>query len=100
MGLLLSVICCIALILVEGRLQERDWLTLQSTTHCDHLGKEILRKVRQDYERWQVNKGSHSGDDWNQVRSELALAQLGERRSAEREAEVQTPAGPTLRVFK
>ena len=77
-GLLLSIVSCTALIHVEVRIQDHHRLILHwVATHCDHLEKEILRNVRQDYERWQVKKGSYSGDDWKQIRSEWELAQSG-----------------------
>ena len=53
-GLLLSAVCCIALIHVELRIQEHHRLISHSVTFCDKMETEILRKVRQNYERWQV----------------------------------------------
>ena len=53
-GLLLSVVCCIALIHVELKLQEHHRLISHSVTFCDNMETEILRKVEQDYRRWQV----------------------------------------------
>ena len=77
-GLLLSIVSCTALIHVEVRIQDHHRLILHWVAkHCDHLEKEILRNVRQDYERWQVKKGSYSGDDWKQIRSEWELPQSG-----------------------
>ena len=59
-GLLLSVVCCIALIHVELRIQEHHRLISQSETFCDNMETEILRKVQQNYERWQfMDPGSH-----------------------------------------
>ena len=53
-GLLLSVVCCIALIHVELRVQEHHRLISRSVTFCDKLEREILRRVEQNYGRWQV----------------------------------------------
>ena len=53
-GLLLSIVCCIALIHVELRVQENHRLISHSVTFCDNMETEILRKVRQNYKRWQV----------------------------------------------
>ena len=53
-GLLLSVVCCIALIHVELRIQEHHRLISHSVTFCDNVEGEILRKVQEDYGRWRV----------------------------------------------
>ena len=53
-GLLLSVVCCIALIHVELRIQEHHRLILHSVTFCDNMEGEIIRKVHEDYGKWQV----------------------------------------------
>ena len=63
-GLLLSVVCCIALIHVELKIQEHHRVILQSSTFCEQMEKKILQKVQQNYERWQINKGSTSDGDW------------------------------------
>ena len=55
-GLMLSVVCCIALIHVELKIQEHHRLILHSVTFCDQIEKEILKKVQQ----WKNEKGSHS----------------------------------------
>ena len=52
-GLLLSVVCCIALIHVELRIQEHHRLISHSVTFCDKMKTEILR-VQQNYEKWHV----------------------------------------------
>ena len=67
-GLLLSIACCVALIHVEFRIQEQQRLISQTTTVCDKMENEILRKVQQNYkhwgetrdESWQGNKGRFS----------------------------------------
>ena len=59
-GLLLSVVCCIALIHVELRIHEHHRLISHSATFCDQIETEILRKVQRNYGRWQDMKGSHS----------------------------------------
>ena len=51
-GLLLSIVCCIALIHVELRIQEHHRLISHSVTFCDNMETEILRKVQQYYGRW------------------------------------------------
>ena len=53
---LLSFGCCIALIHVELRIQEHHRLISHSVTVCDQMETQILRKVQQNYERWQVTK--------------------------------------------
>ena len=62
-GLLLSVVCCIALIRAELRIQEHHRLishSVTSVTFCDKMEAEILRKVQQHHERWHVMaKGRH-----------------------------------------
>ena len=55
-ALLLSVVCCIALIHVELRIQEHHRLISHSVTFCDQMQTQILRKVQQNYERWQFTK--------------------------------------------
>ena len=60
-ALLLSVVCCIALIHVELRLQEHHRLISTSVTCCDQMESKILQKVhwQQNNEEWQMTKGSH-----------------------------------------
>ncbi|XP_078367524.1 uncharacterized protein LOC144651459 [Oculina patagonica] len=53
-GLLLSVVCCIALIHVELRIQEHHRLISHSVTFCDKMETEILRNVQQNYDKWQL----------------------------------------------
>ena len=55
-ALLLSVVCCMALIHVELRIQENHRLITHSVTLCDQMETQILRKVQQNYERQQVTK--------------------------------------------
>ena len=64
-ALLFSVVCCIALIHVELRIQEHHRLISHSVTFCDQKETEILRKVQQNYERWHVTKaGSLTEGRW------------------------------------
>ena len=70
-GLLLSVVCCIALIHVELRIQEHHRLISHSVTICDQLETQILRKVQQNYARWQDDKGSHSQGHWRETRGKF-----------------------------
>ena len=51
-GLMLSVVCCIALIHVELRIQEHHRLISHSVTFCDNMEREILRKGQENYGRW------------------------------------------------
>ena len=51
-GLLLSIVCCVALVHVEFRIQEHHRLLSHPTTNCDQLEEEILRKVQQNFNRW------------------------------------------------
>ena len=55
-ALLLSVACCMALIHMELRIQEHHRLISHSVTCCDQMETQILRKVQQNYEGWQVTK--------------------------------------------
>lgn len=59
--MLLSVVCCIALIHVELRLQEHHRLISTSVTCCDQMESKILQKVhwQQNNEEWQMTKGSY-----------------------------------------
>ena len=52
LGLLLSIVCCIALVHVEFRIQEHHRLLSHPTTFCDQIEKEILRKVQENFKRW------------------------------------------------
>ena len=58
-GLLLSIVCCIALIHVELRVQEHHQLISHSVTRCGKLEAEILR-VHQNNGRWRVTESSDS----------------------------------------
>ena len=53
-GLLLSVLCCTALIHVELRIQEHHRLISHSGTSCDNMEREILRKAQEDDGKWRV----------------------------------------------
>jgi len=70
-GLVLSIVCCIALIHVELRIQEHHRLISHSVTCCDQVETEILRKVQENYGRWQKMKGSHSEGHWQETRGEF-----------------------------
>ena len=68
-ALLLSVVCCIALIQVELRIQEHHRLISHSVTSCDQMETEILRKLQpHNYNNWKVTKESHLGGDWQETR--------------------------------
>ena len=55
-ALLLSVVCCMALIHVELRIQEHHRMISHSVTVCDQMETQILRNVQQNNERRQVTK--------------------------------------------
>ena len=57
-GLLLSFVCCIALIHVEFRIHEHHRLISHSVTLCDKMETEILRKVEENYSKWRVATGN------------------------------------------
>ena len=64
----LAVVCCIALIHVELRIQEHHRLISHSVTFCENLETEILQKVRQNYERWKVQD---SGRHWQATKGKF-----------------------------
>ena len=70
-GLLLSVVCCIALIHVELRIQEHHRLISYSVTCCDQMETQILRKVQQNFGEWKEMKGSHPEGHWQETRGEF-----------------------------
>ena len=76
-GLLLSVVCGIALIHVEFRIQEHHRLISHSVTTCDQLETQILRKVQQNYERWQDDQGSHLQSHWRETRGKSLAPVVG-----------------------
>ncbi len=51
-ALLLSIVCCIALVHVEFRIQEHHRLLSHPTTFCDRIEEEVLRKVQKNFKRW------------------------------------------------
>ena len=75
-GLLLSVVCCIALIHVELKIQDHHRVISQSATFCDQMEKEILQKVQQNYERWQINKGRNSDGAWHETQGKVISFEL------------------------
>ena len=75
-GLLLSVVCCIALIHVELKIQEHHRVISQSATFCGQMEKEILHKVQQNYERWQINKGRKSDGAWHETQGKVISFEL------------------------
>ena len=58
-GLLLSIVCCIALIHLELRVQKNHQLISHSVTRCGQLEAEILR-VHQNNGRWRITESSDS----------------------------------------
>ena len=75
-GLLLSVMCCIAVIHVELKLQEHHRVISQSATFCDQMKKEVLQEVQQNYERWQINKDRNSEGTWHEAQGEVITFKL------------------------
>ena len=75
-SLLLSVLCCIAIIRVELRTQEHHRLISHSTsgTFRDEMETEILRKVQLEYGRWREAIVSHLEGEWQKTRSELCYS--------------------------
>ena len=68
-ALLLSVVCCIALIQVELRIQEHHRLISHSVTSCDQMETEILRKLQpHNNNNWQATKESHLGGHLQETR--------------------------------
>ena len=57
-GLLLSVVCCVALVQVEFRIQEHHRLLLHPTTICDQMEEEILHKVQQNFNQLATATGA------------------------------------------
>ena len=66
-GLLLSIVCCIALVHVELRIQEHHRLLSHPTTFCGQIEEEILRKVQKNFKRWVAgtDEKSTGGKDGN-----------------------------------
>ena len=75
-GLLLSVVCCIALIHVELKIQEHHRVISQSATFRGQMEKEILQKVQHNYERWQINKGRNSDGAWHETQGKVISFEL------------------------
>lgn len=57
--MLLSVVCLVGLIHVELKIQEHYRLISHTVTFCDKTETEILRKVKQNYGRWQQMASRH-----------------------------------------
>ena len=51
-GLVLSIVCCVALVHVEFRIQEHRRLLSHPTIICNQREEEILRNVQQNLNRW------------------------------------------------
>ena len=64
-ALLLSGVCCIALIHVGLRIQELHRLISHSVTFCDQMEKQILGKVPRNYERWLVKTVDSLKGSWS-----------------------------------
>ena len=62
-GLLLSIVCCVALVHVEFRIQEHHRLLSHPTTICDQMEEEIQRKVQQNLNRWAAMTEEKLGEE-------------------------------------
>ena len=51
-ALLLSVMCCVALVHVELRIQEHHQLLSHSAVFRDKMEEEIVRKVQKNFKQW------------------------------------------------
>ena len=71
-GLLLSLACCIALLRVELKMQEQQRVISHTTTVCDQMGTEILRKIQQNYQQ----RGDTAGESWEENTGKLVRALL------------------------
>ena len=68
-ALLLSVLCCIALIHLELRIQEHHRLISHSVTSCDQMETEILRKLQpHNNNNSQATTESHLGGHLQETR--------------------------------
>ncbi|XP_078380224.1 uncharacterized protein LOC144663168 [Oculina patagonica] len=72
-GLLLSIVCCIALVHVEFRIQEHHQLLSNPTTFCDQIEEKILRKVEKNFKRWTA-AGTDKGKDGNVSRHRRSIS--------------------------
>ena len=68
-GLVLSIACCVALIHVELRIQDQQRVIKQTTTVCDQMETEILRKLQQKYKQW----GDRAEENWQKQTGKLFL---------------------------
>ena len=71
-GLLLSLVCCIALLRVELRMREQQRVISHTTTVCDQMETEILRKIQRNYKQW----GDMAGESWQENIGKLVRALL------------------------
>ena len=72
LGLLLSIACCVALVHVEFRIKEQQRLISHTTTVCDQMETEILRKVQQKYRQW----GDMTGESWEGRTGEMCVLSI------------------------
>ena len=68
-----AVVCCVLYCTFSRgtQIQEHYRVLSQSATFCDQMENEILQKVQQNYERWQIYKGSTSDGDWFEVQGKV-----------------------------
>ncbi|KAL9975060.1 hypothetical protein ACROYT_G012176 [Oculina patagonica] len=95
-GFLLSVVCCIALIHVELRIQEHHRLISHSVTFCDKMETEILRKVQQNYGRWQVMA---TGRHWQASKGEEETVSRQKRSSPDDSEQKSTLTASEVQVM-
>ena len=68
-ALLLSIACCIALIQMQLKIQEQQRLISHTTTVCDQMEAEILRKIQQTYKQW----GDETDENKQERKGELTF---------------------------
>ncbi|XP_078367520.1 uncharacterized protein LOC144651454 [Oculina patagonica] len=95
-GLLLSVVCCISLIHVELRIQEHHRLISHSVTFCDKMETEILRKVQQNYDRWQLMA---TGRYWQGTKGETEKISRQKRTSPDDSQQKSTLTASEVQVM-
>ncbi|KAL9975865.1 hypothetical protein ACROYT_G013079 [Oculina patagonica] len=95
-GLLLSVVCCIALIHVELRIQEHHRLISHSVTFCDKMETKLLRKVQQQYERWHIMT---TGRHWQASKGEQETISRQKRSSPDDSQQKSTLTASEVQVL-
>ncbi|KAL9975858.1 hypothetical protein ACROYT_G013072 [Oculina patagonica] len=95
-GLLLSVVCCVALIHVELRIQEHHRLISHSVIFCDKMETKLLRKVQQNYERWNAMT---TGRHWQAAKGEQETISRQKRSSSDDSQQKSTLTASDVQVL-